>query len=231
MKIGSGEWSEVIIDGGRVFDLDLDSSHTDLFTLHARELLKWTKTTNLTTITDPFEVAVKHFVDSLAPAAMIAPGATLLDIGSGGGFPGLPLKVVIPSLSVTLIDASRKKVNFLKHVIRSLKLKEIEVLHIRAEELAADSSYHNRFDVILSRALTDLASFTRHGLPLLSAEGVMIALKGKLDPAELEDLESFAGEAPNASNLDRRLAQLKVEEYKLPFIQSNRTMVAIRKFC
>jgi 16S rRNA (guanine527-N7)-methyltransferase len=131
MKIGSDEWSQVIVDGARAFGLDLDSRHTDRFAAHAAELLHWNKTINLTTITDPYEVAVKHFVDSLAPAELISPGANLLDIGSGGGFPGLPLKVVIPSLSITLVDASRKKVNFLKHVIRTLKLKGIEALHIR----------------------------------------------------------------------------------------------------
>jgi 16S rRNA (guanine527-N7)-methyltransferase len=155
MNIGSNEWSQVIIDGAKAFDLDIDRFHTDLFAAHARELLHWAKSINLTTIVDPFEVAVKHFVDSLAPARLITPGAILLDIGSGGGFPGIPLKVVIPTLSITLIDASRKKVNFLKHVIRALRLDGIEALHIRAEELAAESDYRNHFNIITSRALAD----------------------------------------------------------------------------
>ena len=96
------------------FDLNLDHHHTELFAVHARELLHWNQTINLTAITDPFEVAIKHFVDSLAPAGLISPRATLLDIGSGGGFPGIPLKVAISTLSMTLIDASRKKINFLR---------------------------------------------------------------------------------------------------------------------
>jgi len=213
MKIGSKEWSQLIIDGARAFDLDLDRHHTDRFAAHATELLHWNKTTNLTTITGPFEVAVKHFVDSLAPAKLISPGATLLDIGSGSGFPGIPLKVIMPSLAVTLIDASRKRVNFLKHVIRTLKLDGIEALHIRAEDFAGDPAYRQHFDFITSRALTDLRSFIHHSRPLLTVNGQMIALKGRVDQIELETVRS---------NI------LSVETYMLPFTQSKRSILKIR---
>ena len=230
MEIGSSEWSKLIIDGANTFELDLDGRHTELFAAHARELLHWNKTTNLTAITDPFEVAVKHFVDSLAPARLISPGATLLDIGSGGGFPGIPLKVVIPSLAVTLIDASRKRITFLKHVIRTLNLEGIEALHIRAEDLAAEPAYMKRFDVIISRALTDLEFFTRHGLPLLSAQGVMVALKGKVDQTEVEKMESTAFEKLNTSNQNQHHLPIAVEKYELPFTHSQRSIITIKKF-
>ena len=209
MKIGSAEWSELIVDGVKAFDLDLDRRHTELFAAHARELLHWNNTINLTTITDPFEVAVKHFVDSLAPAKRISPGASLLDIGSGSGFPGIPLKVIMPSLAVTLIDASRKRVNFLKHVIRTLKLGGIEAVHIRAEDLADDPAYRKRFDTITSRALTDLKSFIHQARPLLAVNGRMIALKGKMDQAEAEAVRSSI---------------LAVETYMLPFTDSKRSV-------
>ena len=231
MKIGSNEWSELIINGAGFFNLDLDRRHTELFAAHAKELLHWNKTTNLTAITAPYEVAVKHFVDSLAPARLISPGAILLDIGSGGGFPGIPLKVVMPSLAVTLIDASRKKVTFLKHVIRTLNLKGVEALHIRAESLAAEPAYTNRFDFIISRALTDLESFTRHGLPLLSEQGLMIALKGKVDQTEVEQMESIAVEKLHKSNHNQHHFPVAVEKYKLPFTQSRRSIITINKFC
>ena len=213
MKIESDEWSELIIKGARAFDLDLERHHTELFAVHARELLHWNQTINLTAITDPFEVAIKHFVDSLAPAELISPGASLLDIGSGGGFPGIPLKVVIPTLSMTLIDASRKKINFLKHVIRALELEEIEALHIRAEDLADDPAYHKHFDIITSRALTDLKSFVRQAHPLLAAKGQMIALKGKMDHSEVETERSYTPIA---------------KTYLLPFSQSKRSIFIIR---
>jgi 16S rRNA (guanine527-N7)-methyltransferase len=213
MKIGSDEWSELIIDGARAFDLDLERHHTDLFAVHAQELLHWNQTINLTAITDPFEIALKHFVDSLAPAGLISSRATLLDIGSGGGFPGIPLKVAIPNLSLTVIDASRKKINFLKHVIRTLDLEDIIALHIRAEDLADDPAYRKHFDVITSRALTDLNSFIRQARPLLAAKGQMIALKGKMDQPEVETGDAYTPIA---------------KTYLLPFTQTKRSIFIIR---
>ena len=229
MKIGSSEWSKLIIDGARAFDLDLDRHHTDRFAAHAAELLHWNKIINLTTITDPCEVAVKHFVDSLASAKLVSPGATLLDIGSGGGFPGIPLKVVIPTLSITLIDASRKKVTFLKHLIRTLKLEGIEALHIRAQDLAGDPAYRKHFDAITSRALTDLKSFIHQALPLLAPEGEIIALKGIVDQTEVETVRSYMLEEQKKSGSNHRPYFLAVETYKLPFTQSKRSIIKIRK--
>ena len=229
MKIGSNEWSKLIIDGARALDLDLDHHHTDRFAAHAAELLHWNKTINLTTITDPYEVAVKHFVDSLAPAKLLSTGATLLDIGSGGGFPGIPLKVVIPTLSITLIDASRKKVTFLKHVIRTLKLEGIEVLHIRAQDLAGDPAYFEHFDSITSRALTDLKSFIHQALPLLASEGQIIALKGMVGQTAVETVRSYVLEEQNNSESNHRPYFLSVETYELPFTQSKRSIIKILK--
>lgn len=213
MKIGSSEWSKLIIDGAKAFDLDLERYHTDLFAAHARELLRWNKTINLTAITDPFEIAIKHFVDSLVPARIIAPGTTLLDIGTGGGFPGVVLKVILPALAVTLIDASRKKVNFLKHLIRTLNLKGIEAIHIRIEDLASDPTYRQHFDFITSRALTDLESFIHQARPLLAVNGQMIAFKGRRDQTE----ETTVG-----------CQILAVETYQLPFTQAERSIFKLQ---
>jgi len=225
MKIGSNEWSKLILEGVQAFDLDLDRRHTDLFAAHAAELLHWNQIINLTAITDPYEIAIKHFVDSLAPANLISPGTVLLDIGSGGGFPGIPLKVVIPSLSITLIDASRKKVNFLQHVIRTLKLEGIEALHIRAEDLAGDCAYQKHFNFITSRALTDLISFVHQALPLLGSNGEIIALKGKVDQTEVEAVRSFVRGNQDDQNANHRPYSLTVETYELPFTQSKRSIL------
>ena len=125
MEIGSEKWKNIIKDGAKTMEIHIDQEQVDQCALHAVELMKWNQKTNLTTITDPLEVAVKHFLDSMAPAPLISQSSKMLDIGSGGGFPGIPLKILIPSLSVTLIDASRKKVSFLSYLIRTLKLKLI----------------------------------------------------------------------------------------------------------
>jgi len=229
MQIGSKEWSDLIVEGAAAFNLDLDRSQTRQFTIHAAELARWNQKINITAITDPSEVAVKHFLDSLPAARFIPEDATLLDIGSGGGFPGLPLKVCMPSLSVTLIDASRKKVNFLKHAIRTLKLADIEALHVRAEDLADDPLYRHRFDVITSRALASLKLFCRLALPLLSDDGIIIALKGEAGDDELDELSGRgSGDGEDGKPLGDQF-WVAVEKYNLPFLHSKRSIVLIRK--
>lgn len=228
MQIGSKEWSDLIIEGAAAFGIELNNDQTRRFAIHATELLVWNQKINLTAITDPIAVAVKHFLDSLTAARFLRPGATLLDIGSGGGFPGLPLKILMPSLSVTLIDASRKKVNFLKHVIRTLKLDNIEALHIRAEDLAGDPLYRNQFHVIVSRAISSLKLIHRLALPLLADEGVILALKGDMVKDELGDLQ---GRGPgDGDHIHTVLPSyfMTVEKFQLPYLNSNRSIVIIK---
>jgi 16S rRNA (guanine527-N7)-methyltransferase len=229
MKIGTNEWSNFLIDHANKIGIDFDHTQNRLFSVHAVELINWNRKINLTTLTDPIEVASNHFLDSLVPARFMPPHtAKLLDIGSGGGFPGIPLKVLLPELSVTLIDASRKKVNFLKHVIRTLKLDGIEALHIRAEDLAARPSYINRFDVIISRALTSLESFVRLALPLLACGGLIMALKGQIDSMELANLrEIVLTKMSSAGSIDRPFT-VSIKKYRLPFLYSDRTIVKLR---
>lgn len=217
----SAEWNHLITQGAKAFDMHLGQKEADQFAFHALELLKWNCKMNLTAITDPLDVAVKHFLDSVAPASLIPSGASLLDIGSGGGFPGIPLKITRPSVSVTLIDSSRKKVSFQKHIIRSLGLQDIEAMHIRAEDLARDPGYANAFDVIVCRALSALDSFVRMASPLLAKGGVMIALKGRLSRAEIESARSHISEVLKTSKI------LTVKRYVLPYLESERSIVCV----
>jgi 16S rRNA (guanine527-N7)-methyltransferase len=228
MEIGTKEWSSFLINQAKIIEIDLDHTQNRLFSTHAAELIKWTQKINITTITNPIEVASNHFLDSLVPARFIPPGARMLDIGSGGGFPGIPLKVLLPKLSVTLIDASRKKVSFLKHVIRTLKLDDIEARHIRAEDLAIHPGYINRFDVIISRALSSLNFFVHLALPLLADEGVIIALKGEVDKAELDDLRYNVLEKMNAAGSVERQFTISLERYVLPLLNSERSIITVR---
>jgi 16S rRNA (guanine527-N7)-methyltransferase len=229
MKIDSNEWSNFLFDHAKKIGIDFDHTQNRLLCVHAVELIKWNRKINLTTLTDPIEVASNHFLDSLVPARFIPPhAAKLLDIGSGGGFPGIPLKVVLPELSVTLIDASRKKVNFLKHVIRTLKLDGIEALHIRAEDLAARPSYINRFDVIISRALTSLEFFVRLALPLLACGGLILALKGQVDSEELANLRENVLIKMNSTGSTDLPFTVSLKKYSLPYLYSDRTIVKLR---
>ncbi len=228
MEIGTNDWSNFLINQAKTIQVNLNHTQNRLFSIHAIELIKWTQKINITTITDPIEVASNHFLDSLVPAQFIPPEATLLDIGSGGGFPGIPLKVILPKLSVTLIDASRKKTSFLKHVVRTLKLDNIEALHLRAEDLAIQPSYMNRFDVIISRALTSLGAFVRLALPLLADGGVIIALKGEVDKADLDDLrDNVLGKMNSGGSLDRQFT-ISLKRYSLPMLDTERSIITVR---
>ena len=229
MEIGTDDWSKFLIDQAKAIEIDLNHTQIRLFSAHANELVKWNQKINITTIIDPTEIAFNHFLDSLVPAPFIPPEAAMLDIGSGGGFPGIPLKILFPDLSVTLIDASRKKVSFLKHVIRTLKLENIEARHIRAEDFANHPSYMNRFDVIISRALSSLDFFVRLALPFLADGGVIIALKGEVDKAQLDDLRCNVLERINAAGSVDRLFTVSLERYSLPLLNSERSIITVRE--
>lgn len=212
------EWHNRIVNGAKNFDIRLNRQHTSQFAIHARELLLWNRKMNLTGITDPEDVATKHFIDSIAPTAMIDSRSRILDIGSGGGFPGIPLKILNPTISVALIDASRKKVSFLKHVIRKLKLKNICAQHVRAEDLVCKSTFAHKFDIVISRALADLDTLVDLALPLLASGGTMVALKGKYRQNKIDDLYHTVKKDGLA---------LDIKRYILPYVKSERTLIMI----
>ena len=219
MEIGSREWQQLIIEGARHLGLAINEGVAAQFAAHATELIKWNRKINLTAITGPRDIAIKHFLDSLAPAKLIPDEARLLDIGSGAGFPGIPLKFIKPSLSVLMIDGNRKKVNFLKHILRMLYLKNIGALQIRAENLANQPEYTHSFDVIISRALSDLTPFVKNALPLLIPQGTMMAMKGKVDTKELDAVRAAVPQGRYS---------LQIENYRLPSMDAARSIVIIK---
>lgn len=222
MEIGSRRWCRLIMDGAKHLNVVLDQTETEKFAVHAQELTKWNQKINLTAVTDPASMAVKHFLDSIAPARFIPHGARLLDIGSGGGFPGIPLKILLPRLRILLIDASRKKVNFQKHLIRTLNLDDIQAEHERAEGLAKDPSYCNAFDVVISRALTSLPEFVNVAEPLVNRGGMIIAMRGKLNH-EQSDTDSLDGlECKDGF-------ELEVMSYRLPVEMAERSLMVFRR--
>lgn len=214
------KWKKVVQDGAKAMGLHVNTHQADLFEIHREELLLWNRKTNLTAITDPFEIAVKHFLDSIAAAPLIPPGSKLLDIGSGAGFPGIPLKTMLPSNSVMLIEASRKKAAFLQHLIRRLKLTDISALHCRAEHLIRNSNYRNFFDLIICRALGDLKTFVQIAYPLIAHNGFLLAYKANLTASEIKQIRT-----PDSPVTDWAVS---TQTYRLPFIDHIRTLVIIR---
>jgi len=230
MQIGSENWQNIIYEGGKDLDIQIDKRKIEKFATHALELMKWNQKMNLTAITDPFEIAVKHFLDSMVPVKIIPPFASILDIGSGGGFPGIPLKICLPSLEVTLIDASRKKVSFLKHIIRTLDLENTEALHIRAEGFAGKPGIEKSYNVIISRALSSMNNFVLKALPFLRKGGLIIAMKGNVSDDDIELLR-FSINKTHAMLLDRdsQPFEVSVNRYSLPYLKSDRSMISLKR--
>jgi 16S rRNA (guanine527-N7)-methyltransferase len=142
------------------------------------ELLRWTKRRNLTAINDRAEVLEKHLVDSLTMLPFARQSRRLLDIGSGAGFPALPLKIVCPDLDVVSVDAVGKKIDFQKHIARKFGLQGFSGLHARIQDLAANESYRAGFDLVTARAFTSLQEFVALAEPFLAPGGRLVAMKG-----------------------------------------------------
>ncbi len=196
---------------------------------HAEQLLKWNQKMNITAITDPEEVAIKHYVDAMAPVSRIPEKSALLDIGCGGGFPGIVLKIVMPSLQVTLVDASRKKVSFLKHVIHMLRLDGIDAHHVRGEHLPDQRFAQNGFDVVVSRAFSALDSFVSMAFPVLRENGRIIAMKGPQIDEELQTFNRLKLHTRNAALNPNDAFNIDVIQYQLPVLHSQRSLVIMKR--
>ncbi|MRR54598.1 MAG: 16S rRNA (guanine(527)-N(7))-methyltransferase RsmG [Deltaproteobacteria bacterium] len=174
------------------FALELSAKELGLFDHFAEELKKWNRKINLTAIKDDQEIVIKHFVDSLSLLGCLKKNGKLLDIGSGGGFPAIPLKILLPELPLVSVDAVEKKILFQRHVARILQLQEFTALHARVEDLS--KSHAAQFETIVSRAFADLPLFISLALPLLKPMGQIIAMKGKEGREEaLAAKKSLAG--------------------------------------
>jgi len=179
---------ETLRQASREIGVELDAAATGLFEDYARELLFWNSKMNLVSLKSPLDLPVKHFVDSLTAAECIGNRAgILLDMGSGAGLPGIPLKIVFPSLRITLLDSSRKKTSFLRAVLRRLELPGVTVVNGRAEMLLNEKAWRGRFDIVISRAAFKLPEYIRLGSGFLAPGGILIAMKGPGFEPELEE--------------------------------------------
>lgn len=159
------------------------------FGVYLQELLRWNQKGNLTAITSPKDIVIKHFLDSLlvVKAVSLEPDKQLIDIGTGAGFPGIPLKILQPSLKVTLVDSQLKRIRFLEHLVRCLELKDTQILHARAEVLGQDPAHREQYDYATARAVAELPVLLEYSLPLVKVGGLLIALKGPKGEEELAE--------------------------------------------
>jgi len=169
---------ERLIEGAKRLGLPLTAEQVACFQLYYEELVRWNRRVNLTAIVDYEEVQLKHFLDSLTVAlALEGMPSRVLDIGSGAGLPGVPLKILYPGIGLTLVDSVHKKAAFLHHLIDVLGFEGVEVIAERSEKLAHDERYRQRFDVVLSRGVARLATLAELALPFCSLGGAFIAMK------------------------------------------------------
>ncbi len=212
---------DLILNGSEKMNIALSENQANQLTAYADLLLDWNEKINLTAITDKEGIATKHFLDSLSALTTGFVNGSVIDVGTGAGFPGLVLKIAKPEIELTLLDSLNKRVNFLRTVSEELNLSGIEFVHSRAEDAGMNREYRGKFDTVVSRAVANMTMLSEWCLPFLKIGGRFLALKGPLADEELRDakraISILGGEIED------------VKEIEIPFTELNHKIIIIKK--
>ena len=201
--------------------MDIDNVSAEKFAVYMELLREWNEKINLTAITDEEGILVKHFFDSCSISEFVDNNSKIIDIGTGAGFPGLPLKIVNDTLNLTLVDSLNKRIKFLNEVKNKLGLKNVETVHGRAEDVGIDNKYREKYDFVVSRAVAELRILVEYLLPLVKVGGKVIAMKGPNIDEEVENAKKavklLGGEIE------------RIESFRLGNTDNERTVIIIKK--
>lgn len=216
------EFAEILAHKALEAGFNFSEVQLQQFSVYYEMLIETNKVMNLTAITQPEEVAVKHMIDSLlAYEPVMKEGKVLADIGTGAGFPGVPLKIYCPELKVVLIDSLGKRLKFLEQVIEKLQLKNISCEHARAEDAGRNKKHREVYDIVTARAVARLSVLAEYCLPLVKKDGMFIALKGSKYAEEIAEAQEAV------KILGGRL--LSSEPVRLPGLDDGRAIIRIKK--
>jgi len=222
------ELTPILASGAKEMAVPLSAENIRAFSEYARLLKEWNEKMNLTNITDDKGIAIRHFIDSLTLVSHLEEESakkgkknlSLIDVGTGAGFPGIPLKVAMPALEVTLLDSLRKRVSFLDAVCAALDLKGITTLHSRAEDAGLSRQYREKFDVATARAVASLPVLCEYCLPFVKVGGIFLAMKGNVE----EEAEAAKKAIVTLGGTIETL-----HHFTLPGTDMNRSIIVIRK--
>ena len=215
------EFKKVLYEKVKKIGIELKEEQLEKFYLYMNILLEWNEKINLTAITNEEEIILKHFVDSLTINKYIEEGKSIIDVGTGAGFPGIPIKILREDLKVTLLDSLNKRINFLNEVIEKLDLKNIECIHGRAEEFGKNKKYREKYDFATSRAVANMSTLSEYLIPFVKVGGKVLAMKGDKAEEELEEakkaIKLLGGKVENIDN------------FYLPDSDIKRSIIIIKK--
>ena len=215
------EFKKTITFLAKEIDIGFNEEQIEKFYKYMQLLLEWNEKINLTAITDPKEIILKHFIDSLTILKYIKKGAKVIDVGTGAGFPGIPLKILRDDINLTLLDSLNKRINFLKLVIDELKLKNVDTIHGRAEKIGKNKRYRESFDISFSRAVANLSTLSEYLIPLVKIGGISISMKGSEIKEEIE--KSKKAITLLGGNIN------KIDFFELPQSDIKRNLIIIEK--
>lgn len=181
------EFEQIMIENLKQINIQLSNVQIEQFYDYMNVLIEWNEFMNLTGITDPKEIIIKHFIDSLTVLEKINKNDSIIDVGTGAGFPGIPIKIAFPDTNVILLDSLNKRIKFLNEVIDKLKLKNIKTIHGRAEDYGKNKEYREKFDIAIARAVAPLNILLEYLMPFVKVKGNCICMKGSNSEEEIKN--------------------------------------------